>query len=66
MADIGVKPSDHRVVDIHLRGHPIAKFTILEQLSYFQCVFLGTFIGSVIALRGPICCRRSSDMIFKV
>ena len=30
-ADIGVKPCDSRVADIHLRGHLIARFTLLEQ-----------------------------------
>ena len=30
-ADIGVKPSDHRVADLHPGGHLIARFTALEQ-----------------------------------
>ena len=38
-ADIGVKLSDYRVAVIHLRGHLIAKFTILEQIKLFSpCV----------------------------
>ena len=38
-ADIEVKPSDNRVADVHLRGHPIAKFTILDQSKVFSlCV----------------------------
>ena len=51
-ADIGVEPSNHRVAYIHLRGHPIAKITILEQSKLFHCVSPCTFVGSVIALRG--------------
>ena len=30
-ADIRVNPSDHRVADIHSRGHLIARFTPMEQ-----------------------------------
>ena len=30
-ANIGVKPSDHRVADMHIRGHLIARFTSMEQ-----------------------------------
>ena len=30
-ADIRVKPSNHRVADMHLRGHLIARFTSMEQ-----------------------------------
>ena len=35
-ADTGVKPSDHRVADIHLRSHLIAKFTLWEQSKQFS------------------------------
>ena len=30
-ADIRVKPSNHRVADMHIRGHLIARFASMEQ-----------------------------------
>ena len=51
-ANIGVKPSDHRVADICMRGYLIAKITFSEQSKLFHCVPLGTFVGGIIALRG--------------
>src|SRR5258706_14265357 len=38
-ADIRVKPCNSRVVDIHLRGHLIARFTCLEQSKPFALCF---------------------------
>ena len=49
-ADIGVKPSSHRVADMHLRGHLMARFTSMEQYPDFSP--LGTLAGGAIALRG--------------
>ena len=51
-ADIGVNPCNHRVGDIHLRGHLIARFAFWSKISHFHCGLLGTFVGAVIALTG--------------
>ena len=53
-ADIGVKPCNYRVGDTHLRGHLIARFALMEKVSLFHCVLLGTLEGAVIALTGSL------------
>jgi len=44
-ADIVVNPCNSRVVDNHLRGHLIAKFTFLEQSKPFSLCFTGHICG---------------------
>ena len=65
-ADIGVKSSNYRVADIHLRGHLIATFTLLEQSKCFSLCVPGHIGWGVIALGEFYSSRRSCDIILKV
>jgi hypothetical protein len=54
-ADIGVKPCNGRVADIHLRGHLIARFTLLEQSKDISLCSTGHISWGCNCTEGVLC-----------